>query len=253
MTRPDWDSTWMQVALDISQRTLCTGDQVGAVIASSTNRVVAVGYNNPPAKFDHQGKNCSTWCPRRLLTTEVTGYQSRNDFSSPPMPELTFTSEGTFIPELVIDNRGHEYEGLKRVDETPEQFHEFMTYHGYEPVYVKPKADYSDCYSLHAEANALSVCDRDQREGGTMYVTSAPCFSCAKLISNSGLHRLVFKDSERGRERTSAEPYSSFMLMKMSGIEVIVDECIDCVDADCFEVGCETRRHEYTGACSRPE
>src|SRR5690606_28313047 len=50
---------------------------------------------------------------------------------------------------------------------------------------------YTDCPSLHAEANALSVCDRSLREGGTIYVTSPICYGCAKLIANSGLKRVV--------------------------------------------------------------
>lgn len=48
-------------------------------------------------------------------------------------------------------------------------------------------ATYNDCPSLHAEANALSVCDRSVREGGMIYVTSHSCMGCAKLIANSGL------------------------------------------------------------------
>lgn len=51
--------------------------------------------------------------------------------------------------------------------------------------------DYSDCPSIHAEANALLFCDRREREGGTMYVTSAPCIGCAKLMANSGIARVV--------------------------------------------------------------
>jgi dCMP deaminase len=47
--------------------------------------------------------------------------------------------------------------------------------------------DYSDCPSLHAEANALVMSDRSLRSGGIIYVTSHPCLACAKLISNSGL------------------------------------------------------------------
>lgn len=50
--------------------------------------------------------------------------------------------------------------------------------------------DYSDCPSLHAEANALMMSDRTQRLQGTIYVTSFPCTGCLKLISNSGLRRI---------------------------------------------------------------
>ena len=51
--------------------------------------------------------------------------------------------------------------------------------------------DYSDCPSLHAEANALMFGDRVARQHGTMYVSSGVCTMCAKLIANSGLMRVV--------------------------------------------------------------
>ncbi len=51
---------------------------------------------------------------------------------------------------------------------------------------------YHNCVSVHAESNALMWCDRDAREGGTIYVSSAICMDCGKLIANSGLQRVVF-------------------------------------------------------------
>lgn len=50
---------------------------------------------------------------------------------------------------------------------------------------------YDSCPSIHAEANALLYVDRSRVDDGTIYVTGAPCMQCAKLISNSGLRRVV--------------------------------------------------------------
>lgn len=47
------------------------------------------------------------------------------------------------------------------------------------------------CPSIHAEANALLHASRQDSEGATLYVTHAPCADCAKLISNSGVARVV--------------------------------------------------------------
>jgi dCMP deaminase len=60
---------------------------------------------------------------------------------------------------------------------------------------------YEGCPSIHAEANCLLYVDRSAVEGGTIYVTGAPCMQCAKLISNSGLARVVaiVKDSDAHR------------------------------------------------------
>jgi dCMP deaminase len=66
---------------------------------------------------------------------------------------------------------------------------------------------YLDCVSLHAEANALSVCDRSIREGGTIYVTSDVCWSCAKLIANSGLVRVVVSAPNLSPHRMPDETY----------------------------------------------
>lgn len=47
------------------------------------------------------------------------------------------------------------------------------------------------CPSIHAEANALLHAGRADTEGATLYVTHAPCADCAKLISNSGVVKVV--------------------------------------------------------------
>jgi len=55
-----------------------------------------------------------------------------------------------------------------------------------------PGSSYEDCLSNHAEQNALlNSFTRDARTGGTIYVTGEPCFTCAKLITNSGITRVV--------------------------------------------------------------
>lgn len=68
--------------------------------------------------------------------------------------------------------------------------------------------DYSNCISVHAEANALAFADRRSYEGGTLYVTSACCWDCGKLVANSGIKRVVmrlwFADRHRDPERTIA-------------------------------------------------
>ena len=58
-------------------------------------------------------------------------------------------------------------------------------------------ATYSNCVSVHAEANALLFADRRDYAGGTMYVTNPCCWDCAKLVANSGIKMLVVKQSER--------------------------------------------------------
>ena len=50
---------------------------------------------------------------------------------------------------------------------------------------------YSDCTSIHAEANCLLYSDMSRRQGGTLYVTRSPCWGCCKIIANSGIQSVV--------------------------------------------------------------
>lgn len=49
---------------------------------------------------------------------------------------------------------------------------------------------------LHAESNAITKLAKSNQSslGATMYITITPCLECAKLIIQSGIDRVVFKD-----------------------------------------------------------
>ena len=85
---------------------------------------------------------------------------------------------------------------------------------------------YNTCPSIHAEANALLYVDRSKVEGGTIYVTGAPCMQCAKLISNSGLSRVVAKIRKIDYHR-NPEQVLDYLLQCGVSVETIKDEDID--------------------------
>lgn len=62
LTRPDWDSYFMKIAKDVSERGNCCRRQVGAIIVVD-KRIVTTGYNGTPkgAKncFDGGCKRCA--------------------------------------------------------------------------------------------------------------------------------------------------------------------------------------------------
>ncbi|HXL00143.1 MAG: dCMP deaminase family protein [Dysgonamonadaceae bacterium] len=70
-------------------------------------------------------------------------------------------------------------------------------------------------YVLHAEANAITKVARSNNssEGATLYVTSAPCIECAKLIIQAGIKRVVYADSYRLSDGID--------LLKRANIEVV--------------------------------
>ncbi len=69
-------------------------------------------------------------------------------------------------------------------------------------------------YVLHAEANAISKVAKsgNSSEGATLYVTASPCMECAKLIIQSGIRRVVYRDEYRLTDGID--------LLRRAGIEV---------------------------------
>lgn len=53
----------MTVSLTMAERSKCSRARVGCVIVSGDQRVIATGYNGPPAGYTADGP-CSSWCPR---------------------------------------------------------------------------------------------------------------------------------------------------------------------------------------------
>jgi dCMP deaminase len=52
------------------------------------------------------------------------------------------------------------------------------------------------CVAVHAEANALLYCDREDLIGATLYLTTDPCEGCQKLIRATGVVRVVWPEGE---------------------------------------------------------
>jgi dCMP deaminase len=77
-----WDDTWMEVAQVVALRSLCSRAQVGCVIASAENRIVATGYNGPPRGFDHRDRPCTEWCDRAI--SALNGHSITTNYSDCP-------------------------------------------------------------------------------------------------------------------------------------------------------------------------
>lgn len=77
---------------------------------------------------------------------------------------------------------------------------------------------YTDCVSIHAEANALLASERSLRIGGTIFTTGEVCIGCAKLIANSGLACVVVLIDDAEYERRGCA--STYQFMRECGIIV---------------------------------
>ena len=65
---------------------------------------------------------------------------------------------------------------------------------------------------VHAEANAICKLAKSTNSsiGSTIYITVAPCFECDKLIIQSGIVRVVYKNDYKNNR--------GLMLLKKAGI-----------------------------------
>jgi dCMP deaminase len=80
--------------------------------------------------------------------------------------------------------------------------------------------DYSDCYSNHAEQNALVRADFTAITDGTIYVSSTPCVSCARNMAASGVARVLFRvDPRRPRD-----PKAARWFLEAGGVEALIVE-----------------------------
>jgi dCMP deaminase len=69
--------------------------------------------------------------------------------------------------------------------------------------------------TIHAEANAIIQAAKNgvRIEDGELYTTASPCWSCFKLIANSGIRRIYFGEFYRDEK--------SIKIARQLGIELI--------------------------------
>ena len=60
----------------------------------------------------------------------------------------------------------------------------------------KDMDEYFSCPAIHAEQNCLSFAAKNgvSTDGCTLYITTAPCVNCAKIIIASGIKKVVYKE-----------------------------------------------------------
>lgn len=67
---------------------------------------------------------------------------------------------------------------------------------------------------LHAETNAIAKLARstESGEGATMFITHAPCLDCAKLVYQSGINSIYYRNSYRDE--------TGIKFLEKAGVEV---------------------------------
>lgn len=76
-------------------------------------------------------------------------------------------------------------------------------------------SSYDNCISIHAEWNAIIHALGGVR-GGTLYVNGESCFTCAKIVANAGIRRVVYLESRQAIDATAAVAF-----FEQCGVDVV--------------------------------
>ena len=77
------------------------------------------------------------------------------------------------------------------------------------------------CYAVHAEQNAICQAAKlgISVEGATIYVTHQPCVICTRMILNSGIKRVIYKNGYPDEFALELFSKSGVELIKYSDLE----------------------------------
>lgn len=72
---------------------------------------------------------------------------------------------------------------------------------------------------LHAETNAISKLAKstESGDGATMFITHSPCLDCAKLIYQSGINSVFYRNSYRNDDGITFLKQSGVLVEKLDG------------------------------------
>ena len=165
-----YDKLFMKIATDSAEMSFCERAKVGAVIVKD-NRVLVNAWNGTPSGY----ANC---CEE--LSNDVEMFSRCCNAKIYELDDKLYCSNCNnkigFVDRLSDD--------LKR------EVGGFV---------IKPNIKTNHKIVIHAEANALLFAAKNgiATNNCDMYVTLSPCSECAKMIVQSGIKRVVYKEKYR--------------------------------------------------------
>jgi len=176
-----FDNVMMKTAELWANQSYCKRKKVGAVLASQDGRILATGYNgtisgSPNVCEEYKNiKGCSEdniiTCPE----CNGEGYITKMVEHSSAYGNVLGQAEG-----LMVTYERHVCDVCKGIGAV---CNELVT----------------NEFTLHAEQNIITYCAKNgiSTNNTILYVTLSPCKTCAKLIIQSGIKRVVYKEMYR--------------------------------------------------------
>lgn len=134
--------------------------QVGAVIVKDDS-VISYGYNGMPAGWDN---NCED---KDYMSSDAGGWLDSEEI----------VERWPFEDTVVVANDNESFETIMRYR-----------------LKTKPEV-------LHAESNAIAKLAKSHNSGvgASIFITHAPCLDCAKLIYQSGIDSVLYRNAYRNK------------------------------------------------------
>lgn len=79
--------------------------------------------------------------------------------------------------------------------------------------WLYPSRNMELCTAIHAEERAILSLGGRTANGGRLYVTTFPCFQCARLILNAGIEKVIYVEAYPIKETTE--------FLEKNGVEVV--------------------------------
>jgi deoxycytidylate deaminase len=186
--RPTEEETYMSMAYCASLISECFKRQVGAVVVDETGDVISVGYNENPPPL----KPCNR--------------------------EFFDCFREMYIDELMADLKycplcGKKLKGFIYPYECPACKENI-----YRSI-VRDRA-MSRCSALHAEERAIMNAGSKNLRNSKMYVTTFPCFNCARKILEAGIRAVWYVESYPDKDSLDVfDRAGTVILQKFEGVK----------------------------------
>jgi deoxycytidylate deaminase/dephospho-CoA kinase len=165
--QPTPDEVQMATAFSQSHMSRCLKRKVGAVIISPQDIPLSLGYNENPVGM----QPCLT--------------QYKHCFKDEDMHKKLEKMDGFMCPRC-----GKEIASMR----TPWKCANPDCRENLKLVFF-PSRNMELCTAIHAEERAIRSLGGRSAEGGTLFVTTCPCFQCARYIVDAGIKRVVYVEA----------------------------------------------------------
>lgn len=189
---------FMNMAYSAAASSKCRKRSVGAVVVDSNGSVVGVGYNEnpPPTRPCLEEEAYQSQCYRDIVRNERFEDLAANGTKCPRCGEPLAFRPGPPWHCPTCEGRG-EKTNLES--------------------YFFPDRAITWCTAIHAEVAALFAAGR-RACGGSLFVTTCPCFQCAEKIALAGVSEVCFTEAYPDTKAQVRLEMAKITLLQFEGV-----------------------------------